>query len=173
MQGVPRVAVHAFFDGRDTPPKSAEPSLLALQALCAKLGNAHIASVSGRYYAMDRDKRWDRVADANRLLAYHRYVQRDQARRIDALSTDLAALEQVEQEIVARRAQLARTPVRWNACSPTCAPPPRVPKPNAGPPRAAPPPKPPPQRSARTPRVPAGPRATARLRDPSLHRRRP
>ena len=48
----------------------------------------------------------DRVADANRLLAYHRYVQRDQARRIDALSTDLAALEQVEQEIVARRAQL-------------------------------------------------------------------
>ena len=60
-QGVPRVAVHAFLDGRDTPPKSAEPSLLALQALCAKLGNAHIASVSGRYYAMDRDKRWDRV----------------------------------------------------------------------------------------------------------------
>ena len=60
-QGVPRVAVHAFLDGRDTPPKSAEPSLRALQALCAKLGNAHIASVSGRYYAMDRDKRWDRV----------------------------------------------------------------------------------------------------------------
>ena len=60
-QGVPRVAVHAFLDGRDTPPKSAEPSLRALQDLCAKLGNAHIASVSGRYYAMDRDKRWDRV----------------------------------------------------------------------------------------------------------------
>ena len=60
-QGVPRVAVHAFLDGRDTPPKSAEPSLRALQDLCATLGNAHIASVSGRYYAMDRDKRWDRV----------------------------------------------------------------------------------------------------------------
>jgi 2,3-bisphosphoglycerate-independent phosphoglycerate mutase len=60
-QGVPRVAVHAFLDGRDTPPKSAEPSLRALQDLCAELGNAHIASVSGRYYAMDRDKRWDRL----------------------------------------------------------------------------------------------------------------
>ena len=63
-QGVPRVAVHAFLDGRDTPPKSAEPSLRALQDLCATLGNAHIASVSGRYYAMDRDKRWDRVQRA-------------------------------------------------------------------------------------------------------------
>ncbi len=63
-RGVPRVAVHAFLDGRDTPPRSAEPSLRALQALCDKLGNARIASVSGRYYAMDRDKRWDRVRKA-------------------------------------------------------------------------------------------------------------
>ena len=59
--GVPRVAVHAFLDGRDTPPRSAEASLIALQALCARLGNAHIATIGGRYYAMDRDKRWDRV----------------------------------------------------------------------------------------------------------------
>ncbi|HEY4583256.1 MAG TPA: 2,3-bisphosphoglycerate-independent phosphoglycerate mutase [Lysobacter sp.] len=62
--GVPRVAVHAFLDGRDMPPQSAEPSLLALQALCARLGNAFIATVSGRYFAMDRDKRWDRVRRA-------------------------------------------------------------------------------------------------------------
>jgi len=61
--GVP-VAVHAFLDGRDTPPRSAEASLRALQALCDKLGNARIASVDGRYYAMDRDKRWDRVRKA-------------------------------------------------------------------------------------------------------------
>ncbi len=60
-EGVPRVAVHAFLDGRDTPPRSAEPSLLALQALCTALGNARIATVGGRYYAMDRDQRWDRV----------------------------------------------------------------------------------------------------------------
>lgn len=59
--GVPRVAVHAFLDGRDTPPRSAEPSLRALQTRCEKLGNAHIASVGGRYFAMDRDKRWERV----------------------------------------------------------------------------------------------------------------
>lgn len=62
--GVPRVAVHAFLDGRDTPPQSAEPSLRALQTLCAKFGNAHVATVGGRYYAMDRDKRWDRVRRA-------------------------------------------------------------------------------------------------------------
>ena len=60
-RGAEKIYLHAFLDGRDTPPKSAEPSLRALQDLCAKLGNAHVASVSGRYYAMDRDKRWDRV----------------------------------------------------------------------------------------------------------------
>jgi 2,3-bisphosphoglycerate-independent phosphoglycerate mutase len=60
-EGVARVAVHAFLDGRDTPPQSAEPSLRALQDKCAALGNAHIATVGGRYHAMDRDKRWERV----------------------------------------------------------------------------------------------------------------
>lgn len=63
-RGVPKVAVHAFLDGRDTPPRSAEASLRTLQDLCAKLGNARVASVSGRYYAMDRDQRWDRVRKA-------------------------------------------------------------------------------------------------------------
>ena len=58
---VPRVAVHAFLDGRDTPPRSAAPSLAALQERCEALGNAHVASICGRYYAMDRDQRWDRV----------------------------------------------------------------------------------------------------------------
>ncbi len=58
---VPRVAVHAFLDGRDMPPRSAAPSLLALQERCDALGNARVASVSGRYYAMDRDQRWDRL----------------------------------------------------------------------------------------------------------------
>ncbi|MGY3266635.1 2,3-bisphosphoglycerate-independent phosphoglycerate mutase [Lysobacter sp. HA35] len=62
--GVAKVAVHAFLDGRDTPPKSAEPSLRALQDVCDRLGNAHIATVGGRYFAMDRDKRWDRVQRA-------------------------------------------------------------------------------------------------------------
>ncbi len=48
----------------------------------------------------------DRVADANRLLAYHRYMQRDRAQRIDALASELAALDQVERDIAARRAEL-------------------------------------------------------------------
>jgi 2,3-bisphosphoglycerate-independent phosphoglycerate mutase len=62
--GVPRVAVHAFLDGRDTPPRSAAASLVALQRECDALGNARIATVCGRYYAMDRDNRWDRVHKA-------------------------------------------------------------------------------------------------------------
>jgi len=60
-RGVPRIAVHAFLDGRDTPPRSARPSLEKLEAKCAAIPGARVASVSGRYYAMDRDKRWDRV----------------------------------------------------------------------------------------------------------------
>ena len=63
-EGVARVAVHAFTDGRDMPPRSAAPSLQALQDACAAVGNARVASVSGRYFAMDRDQRWDRVQRA-------------------------------------------------------------------------------------------------------------
>src|SRR5262249_6173884 len=59
--GVARVAVHAFLDGRDTPPQSARPSLQKLDAHCRALGNARIATIGGRYYAMDRDQRWERV----------------------------------------------------------------------------------------------------------------
>ncbi len=63
-EGVARVAVHAFLDGRDTPPRSAESSLRALQAKCDALDNARIATVGGRYFAMDRDQRWDRLRRA-------------------------------------------------------------------------------------------------------------
>ncbi|GHA78318.1 2,3-bisphosphoglycerate-independent phosphoglycerate mutase [Cognatilysobacter bugurensis] len=63
-QGVERIAVHAFLDGRDTPPRSARESIEALQAECDRIDGARIASVSGRYYVMDRDKRWDRVRRA-------------------------------------------------------------------------------------------------------------
>ncbi len=62
--GVARVAVHAFLDGRDTPPQSAQASLAALQRECDALGNVRVATISGRYYAMDRDQRWDRVRRA-------------------------------------------------------------------------------------------------------------
>ena len=62
------VYLHAFLDGRDTPPKSAATSLSALHDLCQTLGVGRIASITGRYYAMDRDKRWDRTAKAYDLL---------------------------------------------------------------------------------------------------------
>jgi 2,3-bisphosphoglycerate-independent phosphoglycerate mutase len=66
------VYVHAFLDGRDTPPRSAEKSLVkmnqALAALSTPEHPARIASICGRYYAMDRDERWDRVELAYNLL---------------------------------------------------------------------------------------------------------
>jgi 2,3-bisphosphoglycerate-independent phosphoglycerate mutase len=68
-QGVRRIAVHAFLDGRDTPPRSARASLQKLQDKCAALGNAGIATIGGRYYAMDRDKRWERVKLAYDAIA--------------------------------------------------------------------------------------------------------
>ena len=61
--GVP-VALHAFLDGRDTPPQSADAYIRKLQDDISGLANVSIATLSGRYYAMDRDKRWDRVKKA-------------------------------------------------------------------------------------------------------------
>ena len=65
---VGRIAVHAFLDGRDTPPRSARESLLQLEAICAGDNRVRIATVSGRYYAMDRDNRWERVEPAYRAI---------------------------------------------------------------------------------------------------------
>ncbi len=66
--GLKKVCVHAFLDGRDTPPKSAAQSLLLLQDKCSALGVGQIASITGRFYAMDRDNRWERVQPAYELL---------------------------------------------------------------------------------------------------------
>jgi 2,3-bisphosphoglycerate-independent phosphoglycerate mutase len=67
-RGAKQVYAHAFLDGRDTPPRSAETSLRALSDKFAQLQCGRIASVIGRYYAMDRDNRWDRVQCAYDLL---------------------------------------------------------------------------------------------------------
>ena len=66
--GARNTYVHAFLDGRDTPPRSAEASLAALQAKCHALKVGRVASICGRYYAMDRDRRWERVRQAYDLL---------------------------------------------------------------------------------------------------------
>ncbi len=63
-----RVMLHAFLDGRDTPPRSARASLEKAEALFQRLGIGHVASICGRYFAMDRDRRWDRVSRAYNLL---------------------------------------------------------------------------------------------------------
>lgn len=69
-KGVQFIYVHAFLDGRDTPPQSAKDSLLTLQQICESVqpAKAKIASLCGRYYAMDRDKRWERTESVYRLL---------------------------------------------------------------------------------------------------------
>jgi len=71
-RGADRVYLHAFLDGRDTPPRSAGPSLEQAQALFEELGCGRVASITGRYYAMDRDNRWDRVQPAYELLTQAR-----------------------------------------------------------------------------------------------------
>lgn len=68
QRGAKKVMVHAFLDGRDTPPQSAQKSLAEMDALLHQLNIGRIASIVGRYYAMDRDKRWDRVEMAYNLL---------------------------------------------------------------------------------------------------------
>jgi 2,3-bisphosphoglycerate-independent phosphoglycerate mutase len=67
-QGLHDVFVHAFTDGRDSPPTSGKQYLASIQAKLAAIGVGRLASVCGRFYAMDRDNRWDRVERAYRML---------------------------------------------------------------------------------------------------------
>ena len=67
-RGAEHIYLHAFLDGRDTPPKSAEPSLQMMEDTYARLGKGRTVSLIGRYYAMDRDNRWERVEAAYNLI---------------------------------------------------------------------------------------------------------
>ena len=67
-QGIEKVYVHCFLDGRDTPPASGKEYVEQLEAKMKEIGVGEVASVSGRYYAMDRDNRWDRVEKAYKAL---------------------------------------------------------------------------------------------------------
>lgn len=80
-QKLQKVFLHCFMDGRDTPPNAGEKYIKNLEAKAAAAGNAAIATVMGRYYAMDRDKRWERTA-----LAYHALVCGEGARADSASS---------------------------------------------------------------------------------------
>lgn len=67
-QGIEKVYVHCFLDGRDTPPASGKEYVEKLEAKMKEIGVGAVASVAGRYYAMDRDNRWDRVEKAYNAL---------------------------------------------------------------------------------------------------------
>lgn len=99
QQAATQVYVHAFLDGRDTPPKSADIYLKRLQTQLDSLNNSGdytgkvaIASVIGRYYAMDRDKRWDRVQQAYELLTQGK-ANRHVATALEAITLAYAAAE--------------------------------------------------------------------------------
>ena len=85
-RGISRVYLHAFLDGRDVPPRSARTSIDSMQAHISAGGEGGIASVVGRYFAMDRDNRWERVQPAYELIvngtAMHRF--KDPAEALEA-----------------------------------------------------------------------------------------
>ncbi len=74
-QGLEKVYVHCFLDGRDTPPASGKGYIKALRDKMKEIGVGEIATVMGRYYAMDRDNRWERVEKAYRAIAFGEGVE--------------------------------------------------------------------------------------------------
>ena len=85
-RGAKQLFLHAFLDGRDTPPRSAAPSLARAEAVFSDLGTGRIASVHGRYWAMDRDNRWERIEKSYSLL-----TQGDSAHCADSAAEALEA----------------------------------------------------------------------------------
>lgn len=109
QRGVETVYVHAFLDGRDTPPRSAEASIARIEAHLQALHAGRIATVCGRYYAMDRDQRWDRVQKAYQLLIEGHAEQRA-ASAMEALLSAYARDENdefVQPTVVGEPVQLA------------------------------------------------------------------
>ena len=78
-QGLEKVYVHCFLDGRDTPPASGKEYVEELEAKMKEIGVGQVATVAGRYYAMDRDNRWDRVERAYKALVKGKGVEADSA----------------------------------------------------------------------------------------------
>ena len=68
-RGIDKLYLHAFLDGRDTAPRSAKESIKAMQIVFDELGHGRFASIVGRYYAMDRDHRWERIKSAYDVIA--------------------------------------------------------------------------------------------------------
>ena len=91
--GVENVFVHALLDGRDVPPSSAVDYLETLEAKMKEIGVGKIASVMGRFYAMDRDNIWDRVEKAYAAIVYGEGIQAD-----DAVTAVKASYETIDED---------------------------------------------------------------------------
>ena len=100
--GVADVCIHAFMDGRDTPPQSGIDYIRELQKELAEIGLGRVASISGRYYAMDRDNRWERIEQAYLALAAGQAPQHfaDAQEAIEAAYADGQTDEFIEPRIV-------------------------------------------------------------------------
>ncbi|NLT94053.1 MAG: 2,3-bisphosphoglycerate-independent phosphoglycerate mutase [Clostridia bacterium] len=92
--GLDKVYIHAFLDGRDVPPQSALDYILALEKKLEELQLGKIATVSGRYYAMDRDKRWERTALAYKAMVDGEGVKATMARVAVEQSYDLRVTDE-------------------------------------------------------------------------------
>jgi len=106
--GASRIGVHAVLDGRDKPPRSALEFIDRLEAKLKELGRGRIATVIGRYYAMDRDKRWERVERAWRAMVEGEGIAAASAR--EAIGKSYAAGksdEFVEPHVIGERAPIA------------------------------------------------------------------
>ena len=88
-QGLTDVCVHCFLDGRDTAPTSGKEFIEELEAKIKEIGVGQIASIEGRYYAMDRDNRWERVGKAYDAMVYGEGNKADNA--VDAIKASYAA----------------------------------------------------------------------------------
>ena len=89
MRGLQKVVVHCFMDGRDVPPTSGVDFVAELEEKLKEIGVGKIATVMGRYYAMDRDNRWERVGKAYDAMVYGEGNKADNA--VDAIKASYAA----------------------------------------------------------------------------------
>ncbi|MEM0514138.1 2,3-bisphosphoglycerate-independent phosphoglycerate mutase [Pseudoalteromonas sp. YIC-827] len=109
-RGAQEIYVHAFLDGRDTPPRSAEATLKNIDATFARVGKGRIASLIGRYYAMDRDNRWERIESAYNLMV----LGEAEYHSLDAVSGLQAAYERGENDEFVKATVIGDTPATIN-----------------------------------------------------------
>ncbi len=102
-EGLNKVYVHCFLDGRDTPPASGKGYIEELEAEMRKIGVGEIATVTGRYYAMDRDNRWERVERAYRALTLGEGKESDSAAGGVAASYEAEVTDEFVEPIVVKK----------------------------------------------------------------------